>query len=123
MNINYTCEDCNKTTGGRCWKHSSQTVVFGPPATHTHSVFVDNGVKSALQKLVNKLEMIEKDEYFHSLRSLVFSQWKNELAEAKKALEESNKPPIVLCTGHIAKDIDLFDNAQLDLPLKHEEEL
>lgn len=86
-------------------------------------MITNTNLKTVLQKLVNKLEMIEKDNYVQQVHSWLFPLWKNELAEAKKALEESNKPPMVLCTGHTTKDIDLFDVGQLDLPLKHEEEL
>lgn len=116
MNTNF-CEDCNKTTSGKCWKHRNETVVIGP--AETNSVFIDNAAhfRIALQKLVNKLEMIEKDNYVQQVHSWLFPLWKNELAEAKKVLEESNKPPIVLCTGYTTKDVDLFD-----LPPKDENE-
>lgn len=83
-------------------------------------------IENVLQNLVNKLEMIEKDQYVQDLHKFVFSLWKEELEEARKALKESKKPPIVLCTGYStgrSKQIDLFDVQQLDLPLKHEDEL
>lgn len=118
MNTN-VCEDCNNTTSGRCWKHSIQTVIVGP-ATYTHSVFVDENanLKTALQKLINKLEAIEKDGYTKNLYNGCFRLWKNELAEAKKALEVSNKPSVVYNTT--SRDVDLFDLNQL--PLKDENE-
>ena len=90
-------------------------------------------VKVALQKLVNKLEMIEKDEYVKNFHKYVFSLWKSEMKEAKEALEQSNKPPVNLCTGYTtSREIDLFDVNQLEqikkencenYPLKDENEL
>lgn len=79
---------------------------------------MNHDLKNALQKLVDKLERIQKDEYFYSVRVAVFSQLKNELVEAKKALEASNKPPVVYNTT--SRDVDLFDLNQL--PLKDENE-
>lgn len=90
---------------------------------------MNTNLKNVLQKLVNKLEIIEKDGYFQG--NYVVSLWKKEFQEAKKALEENNKSTLApdLCTGFTTsrdvpiKDVDLFDVRQLELPLKHEDEL
>ena len=80
-------------------------------------------IKAALQKLVDKLEIIQKDEYTKNLHSSCFKFWKSELQEAKKVLEESDKPITITCDGTAdwykkgltSKDVDLFDVKQLEL--------
>lgn len=93
--------------------------------------------KIALQKLVDKLELIQKDEYYSRPLGAVFSQLKNELTDAKKALEESDRQVTVKYQQEkqikttadftpspyeniSSNGIDLFDLNQL--PLKDENE-
>lgn len=93
---------------------------------------MSDNFRNVLQDLVNKLESIQKDEYTKHLYGNVCKLWRNELAEAKKILDEdwgrglpsvrvakkehkSHGIPEDLCVGYSTKQIDLFDTKQLEL--------
>src|SRR3990167_3398559 len=84
---------------------------------------MNNDLKNVLQKLVDKLEFIEKDDYVRNLHKYVFSLWKTELKEAKRvlAVDTLNEKPkfdttlLVVADPRSVKDVDLFDVKQLEL--------
>lgn len=103
-----------------------------------------NKLEIALRKLVDKLEVIERDVYTKDRYGGVYTYWKNELKEAKYILEaldwgriaaaaedaaggfpsvtgrvpkKSDKSHGIdeeLCTGYSTRDVDLFDVKQLE---------